>query len=148
MNKTDVREKEKKTFHYTQKQHEIKRKIHSIKSVPDFRVDQHEIIHVLTKFYSRFNEFVKIIKPFRPNPGQREKIKLNFYFNTSLWCLQRFYEGLTGLHKTFRGTTKKCEIKIQLNFYINTTSRHTREIKMLVKSRTQSQLKSENNLFS
>ena len=23
------------------------------------------------------------------------KIKLNFYFHTSLWCLKRFYEGLT-----------------------------------------------------
>ena len=22
------------------------------------------------------------------------KIKLNFYFHTSLWCLKRFYEGL------------------------------------------------------
>ena len=43
-----------------------------------------------------------------PNPGQSEKIKLNFYFRTSLWCLKRFYEGL---HKTFWGTTKKCENK-------------------------------------
>ena len=24
---------------------------------------------------------------------QSEKIKLNFYFHTSLWCLKRFYEG-------------------------------------------------------
>ena len=30
----------------------------------------------------------------RPSPGRREKIKLNFYFHTSLWCLKRFYEGL------------------------------------------------------
>ena len=22
------------------------------------------------------------------------KIKLNFYFHTSLWCLKRFYEGI------------------------------------------------------
>ena len=29
------------------------------------------------------------------------KIKLNFYFHTSLWFLKRFYEGLKGLHKTF-----------------------------------------------
>ena len=29
------------------------------------------------------------------------KINLNFYFDTSLWCLKRFYEGLYGLHKTF-----------------------------------------------
>ena len=32
--------------------------------------------------------------PSRPKPGQRKKIKLNFYFNTSLWYLKRFYEGL------------------------------------------------------
>ena len=29
------------------------------------------------------------------------KIKLNFYFHTSLWCLKRFCEGLKGLHKSF-----------------------------------------------
>ena len=41
------------------------------------------------------------------------KIKSNFYFHTSLWCLKRFYEGLyEGLHKTFWGTaTKKSENK-------------------------------------
>ena len=39
------------------------------------------------------------------------KIKLNFYFPTSLWCLKRFHEGLKGLYETFRGTTKKCENK-------------------------------------
>ena len=39
------------------------------------------------------------------------KINLNFYFHTSLQCLKRFYEGLTGLRKTFSGTTKKCENK-------------------------------------
>ena len=43
----------------------------------------------------------------RPNPGRREKINLNFYFHTSLWCLKRFYEGLKGL----KGTTKKRENK-------------------------------------
>ena len=40
----------------------------------------------------------------RPNPGQSEKTKSNFYFHTSLWCLK-------GLHESFRGTTKKCENK-------------------------------------
>ena len=47
----------------------------------------------------------------RPNYEWREKIKLNFYFNTSLWCLKRFYEDLKGPHKTFLGITKKCENK-------------------------------------
>ena len=32
--------------------------------------------------------------PSGPNPGRREKIKLKFYFHTSLWCLKRFYEDL------------------------------------------------------
>ena len=50
-------------------------------------------------------------KPLRLNPGRREKIKFNFCFYTSLWCLKRFYEGLKGLHETFWGTTKKCENK-------------------------------------
>ena len=39
------------------------------------------------------------------------KIKLNFYFDTSLWCLKRLHEGLEGLHKPFWGTTKKCQNK-------------------------------------
>ena len=45
--------------------------------------------------------FLIYVNPLRPNPGQREKIELIFYFHTSLWCLKRFYEGLKGLHKTF-----------------------------------------------
>ena len=49
------------------------------------------------------------MSPSRPDP-QREKTNLNIYFHT-LWRLKRFYEGLTGLHKTFWGTTKKCENK-------------------------------------
>ena len=51
------------------------------------------------------------LNPPRPNPEGREKIKLSFYFHTSLWCLKSFYEGLKGLHKTFLGSTKKCENK-------------------------------------
>ena len=47
-----------------------------------------------------------------PISDKEKKIKLNFYFLTSLWCLKRFYEGLKGLHKNFWGTTKKCENKL------------------------------------
>ena len=46
-----------------------------------------------------------------PIPDEKKKIKLNFYFHTSLWCLKKFYKGLKGLHKTFWGPTKKCENK-------------------------------------
>ena len=36
----------------------------------------------------------KQLNPSRPNPGRGEKTKLNFYFDTSLRHLKRFYEGL------------------------------------------------------
>ena len=36
-----------------------------------------------------------------PSPGRTENSNLNVYFHISLWCLERFYEGLKGLHKTF-----------------------------------------------
>ena len=32
-----------------------------------------------------------LVKTSLPNPGLREKINLNFYFHTSLWCLKRSY---------------------------------------------------------
>ena len=57
----------------------------------------------------QFTINISNVSPSCPNPGRREKIKLNFYFHTSLWCLKRFYEGLKGFHKTFWDTTKKCE---------------------------------------
>ena len=51
-----------------------------------------------------------IVIPYRPNPRRREKNELNFY---------------EGLHKTFWGTTKKCENKN----YFNTTLRNARDRK-------------------
>ena len=41
------------------------------------------------------------VNPFRFDPGRKEKIKLNFYFHTSLWYFKRFYEGLKGLKVVF-----------------------------------------------
>ena len=52
------------------------------------------------------------INPSRPNPRQREKINLNFYFHTSLWCLKRFYERLKGLIKRFEAPQRSVKIKI------------------------------------
>ena len=49
---------------------------------------------ILSRFYNRY-----YINPSRPNPGRREKVKLNFDFYTSLWCLKRFYEGFMRHHK-------------------------------------------------
>ena len=37
------------------------------------------------------------------------KINLNIYFQTSLWFLKKFYEGL--YHKNFWGTTNMSENK-------------------------------------
>ena len=33
------------------------------------------------------------VNPSLPDPGRKEKINVNFYFHTSLWCLKRFYKG-------------------------------------------------------
>ena len=51
------------------------------------------------------------------------KINLNFYFYTYLWCLNRFYEGLKGLHKTFCGRTKKCKNK-NLSIFFCSSGNH------------------------
>ena len=56
-----------------------------------------------------FRQLISNFNPSCPDPVQREEIK--FYFRTSLWCHKRFYEGLKGLHNTFRCTTNKCENK-------------------------------------
>ena len=57
-----------------------------------------EVQDVAAIFITRFEDIFENFNPSRPDPGQREKINLNFYFHTSLWCLKRFYESL---HKTF-----------------------------------------------
>ena len=38
---------------------------------------------------SRSIIILALFNPPRPNPGRREKIKLNFYFHTSMWCLKK-----------------------------------------------------------
>ena len=60
-------------------------------------------------------------------PIPKKRKNLNFYFHTSLWCLKRFYEGLKSLHKTFWGTTKKCEIR-NLSFNLSFISIQHSEI--------------------
>ena len=46
------------------------------------------------------------------------KIKLNFYFHTSLRCLKRFYEGFKTLKDPFISERLFTEIKIELNFIL------------------------------
>ena len=42
-----------------------------------------------------------------------EKINLNFYFHTSLWCLKKFYEGLKAPQGTaFETPQRSVKIKI------------------------------------
>ena len=52
----------------------------------------------------------QFLNPLRPNPGRREKINLNFYFHTSLWCLKSFYEGL--IIKPFEAAQRSVKINI------------------------------------
>ena len=49
----------------------------------------------------KVKQWFGIGNPSRLDLGRREKVNLNFYFHTSLWCLKRFYVGPKGLHKTF-----------------------------------------------
>ena len=37
------------------------------------------------------------------------RMNISTNFHASLWCLKKFFEGFKGLHKTFWGTTEKCE---------------------------------------
>ena len=53
--------------------------------------------------------FRRTFNPSRPNPRRREKIKLNFDFHASLWCLKRFNEGLI---KPFEAPQRSVKIKI------------------------------------
>ena len=56
-------------------------------------------VRLVFKYASaRLSMFVKFI---RLDLGRRKKTSLNFYFHTSFWCLNRFYEDLSGFRKTF-----------------------------------------------
>ena len=62
-------------------------------------------------FFCVVKQCVGFVNTSRPIPGRWRKIKLNFYFHTSLWSLKKFYEGL-------KGTTKKCENKKLTEFLL------------------------------
>ena len=59
------------------------------------------------------------LNPYRLDPERREKINLNFYFRTSLWCHKRFYEGLKGLHRTFWDITKRSVGRIKIFLFLS-----------------------------
>ena len=79
-----------------------------------------------------WKSFLKFYNPSCPIPGRRGKIKLNFYFQFSLWCLKRFYEGLKGFMKALKafikplGGTQRSG-KIKSDFYFNTTFRNAQD---------------------
>ena len=58
------------------------------------------------------------LNPSRPDPGQREKMNLNFYVHTSLWCLKRFYEGLKAFIKIFKAPQRSRKWKFKLIFIL------------------------------
>ena len=68
-------------------------------------------IFIKDMLHLEFSVFLPILLTLPVPILDKEKTNLNFYFHTSLWRFKRFYEGLKGLHKTFCGTTKKCENK-------------------------------------
>ena len=39
------------------------------------------------------------------------KIELSFYFDTSLWCLKRFYEGIKAFIKPFEAPQRSVKNK-------------------------------------
>ena len=72
-----------------------------------------------------FNFFLYFcFKSSRPNPGRREKIKLNFYFHTSLWYFKKAFI------KPFEASQKNVKIKIYPNFYFNITFRMQRALRV------------------
>ena len=48
--------------------------------------------------------------PSRPDPGQREKIDLNFYFHTSLYASKGFMKALKAFIKPFEAPQRSVKI--------------------------------------
>ena len=71
-------------------------------------LDWIDVIFKLATCTSLISFLISGFNPSRPDPRRIKKTNFNFYFHTFLWRLKRIYKGL---HKTFWGTTKKCENK-------------------------------------
>ena len=50
------------------------------------------ILFSLIPWKSKYITLYEILSLPVPIPAEEKKIKLNFYFHTSLWCLKRFYK--------------------------------------------------------
>ena len=68
------------------------------------------------------SNFEKELNPSRPDRGRKEKINLNFYFQTSCGASKGFYEGLKVFIKPFEVPQRSVKIEILVNFYCNATS--------------------------
>ena len=62
------------------------------------------------------------VNPYRTNPRQREKINLNFHFDT-FFCggSKGFIKASKACIKPFEAPQGSVKIKIYVNFYFNTT---------------------------
>ena len=56
-----------------------------------------------------------IPNPSSPDPDRRQKINLDFYFHTSLWCLKRFREGLKDTHREKASSNKTPALRKSTN---------------------------------
>ena len=54
---------------------------------------------ILRDYVRKITSNLSLIVPYISESCIKIKIKLNFYFHTSLWCLRRFYEDLLRNHK-------------------------------------------------
>ena len=56
------------------------------------------------------------------------KIKLNFCFHTSLWCIRRFYKGLKALIKPFKVPQRSVKTKLKLKLIFSLRPELGREV--------------------
>ena len=63
-------------------------------------------IKVATLNIGSIDVLIVSLNPSHPNPGRREKVKLNVYFRTSLWCM-----ALKAFIKPFEAPQRKVKIK-------------------------------------
>ena len=84
----------------------------------DFRGNR-SLVSRKISFEIRSKIWRRSLNHFRPNPGWREKIELNFYFHTSLWCIKRTFKALIKPFEASQRSVKKINfivfISIQLS---------------------------------
>ena len=109
--------KNKKTSIYLQSRH----KRHLLKyAFPK------SLTHNEANLKESYNQRMKVqVNPFLPDPGRKEKINLNCYCHTSLWCLKRFCNGLYGI---FGNYSRKISIIKHKKASIYLRSKHKRRL--------------------